>query len=63
MNLVLATTRYDFMLWSFDVAIDEGVYLVILSLVTKLAVKCDQGGSPPPGANCFSLKNFKPKHL
>ena len=44
MNLVLATTRYDFMLWSFDVAIDEGVYLVILSLVTKLAVKCDQGG-------------------
>ena len=29
----------DFMLWSFDVAIDEGVYLVILSLVTKLAVK------------------------
>lgn len=57
MNLVLATTRYDFML-SFDVAIDEGVYLVILSLVTKLAVKCDQGGSTPPGANCFSLKNF-----
>lgn len=47
MNLVLATTRYDFMLWSFDVAI-----------VTKLAVKCDQGGSTPPGANCFSLKNF-----
>ena len=58
MNLVLATTRYDFMLWSFDVAIDEGVYLVILSLVTKLAVKWDQGGSTPPGANCFSLKNF-----
>ena len=58
MNLVLATTRYDFMLWSFDVAIDEGVYLVILSLVTKLAVICDQGGSTPPGANCFSLKNF-----
>ena len=57
-DLVLATTRYDFMLWSFDVAIDEGVYLVILSLVTKLAVKCDQGGSTPPGANCFSLKNF-----
>ena len=46
------------MLWSFDVAIDEGVYLVILFLVTKLAVKCDQGGSTPPGANCFSLKNF-----
>lgn len=41
MNLVLATKRYDFMLWSFDVAIDEGVYLVILSLVTELAVKCD----------------------
>lgn len=58
MNLVLATIRYDFMLWSFDVAIDEGVYLVILSLVTKLAVKCDQGGSTPSGANCFSLKNF-----
>ena len=58
MNLVLATTRYDFLLWSFDVAIDEGVYLVILSLVTKLAVKCDQGGSTPPGANCFSLENF-----
>lgn len=58
MNLVLATTRYDFMLWSFDVAIDEGVYLVILSLVTKLAVKCDQGGSTPLRANCFSLKNF-----
>lgn len=55
---MLATTRYDFMLWSFDVAIDEGVYLVILSLVTKLAVKCDQGGSTPPRANCFSLKNF-----
>ena len=33
---MLATTRYNFMLWSFDVAIDEGVYLVILSLVTKL---------------------------